>query len=138
MVYVICVHLSAYVTPQRWQRYKCNPTRIFSKHFLFAGSLYKYLLAYALDLESKWSWVNYTLYLHRFTWGVNTCYTLLVSKYSSLIYKNRFVTQGITYLNIGEALSGTLSPLSTHDQLISQSWVDNGDKVPESASRIFK
>ena len=33
-------------------------------------------------------------------------------------YRNRFVTQYITYLNIREALSGTLSPLSTHDRLI--------------------
>ena len=33
-------------------------------------------------------------------------------------YRNRFVTQYITYLNIQEALSGTLSPLSTHDRLI--------------------
>jgi hypothetical protein len=44
--------------------------------FVFAGSLYKYLLAYTLDLESKWSRVNYA---HRFTWGINTVYTLLVS-----------------------------------------------------------
>ena len=28
-------------------------------------------------------------------------------------YRNRFVTQYITYLNIREALSGTLSPLSS-------------------------
>ena len=33
-------------------------------------------------------------------------------------YRNRFVTQYITHLNIWEALSGTLSPLSTHDRLI--------------------
>ena len=33
-------------------------------------------------------------------------------------YKNRFVTQYITYLNTWEALSGTLSPLSTHERLI--------------------
>ena len=33
-------------------------------------------------------------------------------------YRNRFVTQYITYLNIREALSGTLSPLSTHDLIL--------------------
>ena len=33
-------------------------------------------------------------------------------------YTNQFVTQYITYLNIREALSGTLSPLSTHERLI--------------------
>jgi len=33
-------------------------------------------------------------------------------------YRNRFVTQYITYLKIRKALSGTLSPLSTHDRLI--------------------
>ena len=34
-----------------------------------------------------------------------------------LNYRNRFVTQYITYLNIWEALSGTLSSLSTHDNI---------------------
>ena len=33
-------------------------------------------------------------------------------------YRNRFITQYITYLNIREALSGTLSPLSTHDPVL--------------------
>ena len=50
-----------------------------------------------------------------------------------MYYRNRFVTQYITYLNIWEALLGTFSPLSVH-----RSWVDNGDKVPESASHMLK
>ena len=54
------------------------------------------------------------------SWKVDTLF-LQSTSYSSLdfnkyiVYRNRFVTQYITYLNIREALSGTLSPLSTHD-----------------------
>ena len=54
---------------------------------------------------------------------------MFIRKSYILYYRNRFVTQYITYLSIREALSGTK---------ISLSWVDNGDNVPESASRIFK
>ena len=31
--------------------------------------------------SSKRAWVNSTLYSHRFTWGINTCYTWFLSKY---------------------------------------------------------
>ena len=49
-------------------------------------------------------------------------FSLLMSKNRNvnkiILYRNRFVTQYITYLNIWEVFSGTLYPLSTHDRLI--------------------
>ena len=44
------------------------------------------------------------------------------NKQNIINYRNRFVTQYITYLNIRETLSGTLSPLSTHESAMGWQW----------------
>ena len=81
MMYVPCVHVSAYLTPLRRQGFKCHPTRIFAKQVVYAGSLYKYLLVYTLDLESKCSRVKYTLYSYWFTTSSSSSSSLTTPNY---------------------------------------------------------
>ena len=54
----------------------------------------------------------------------------------TLNYRNRFVTQYITYLNIREVLSGTISPLSAHDRLLWFEILVGADLLPSTGFKM--
>ena len=57
---------------------------------------------------------------------------------TGIFYRNRFVTQYITYLNIWGALSKTLSSLSTNDQLMPSTGFKMNYLIKWSAGGISK